>query len=303
MRIVFFGTPEFAVKPLEVLAEEHEVTLVVTNPDRQRGRGKKLLPTPVKEKAIDLSIPVITPESVNNPEMVNLLKREKADAFVVVAYGSILKPAVLDLPSYKCINIHGSILPKYRGAAPIERSILEGESEAGVSIMEMEEGLDSGPVAKILTLPIGGLSASEVRRKLSVLGAKGISEVLKNPKNYVWKEQDHSLATYAPKIQKGEGELILGKDTTFMTKRKVQGMDTFGGAYLNVNGIKIKVFKVRDSHYTLEPGKIEEKDGIYLGCSDGTLEVMELQVPNKKRMDVNSFLLGNSLKDFGLGVG
>ncbi|MDO5714263.1 MAG: methionyl-tRNA formyltransferase [Tissierellia bacterium] len=297
MKVIFFGTPDFAVPILKDIVTKHEVSLVVTAPDRPKGRGKKLRPSPVKEFALEKNIPIFQPENINDKPSLERLAKENGDVFVVAAYGFILKPSVLELPKYHCINVHGSILPKYRGAAPIERAIINGDEEIGISIMKMEEGMDTGPVAKIVTTKVEEKSASTLRRELSFLGGEGILEVLSGLEqgdvNFI--PQEESLATYAPKITKSEGQIRPKKETTFQVLRKIQGMDTYGGAYILLDGVKYKVFKGKSSLKNIKPGHIIEEDKrLFLGCKDGSIELMIIQVPNKGRMDTKSYLLGNT---------
>lgn len=305
MKVVFFGTPEFAVPTLQALAGEHDLSLVVTAPDRKKGRGKKLRPSPVKKAAEALNIPVFQPENVNDEASLLRLRKEGAEVFVVAAYGSILKPDLLKIPEYRCINVHGSILPKYRGAAPIERAVMEGEEYVGVSVMEMEKGLDTGPVAATEKVPVNDKTSSELRVELAELGAQALLKVLaKMEKGTVeFIPQDDEKATYAPKIDKSEGELAPEKEPVFRTLRKIQGMDTYGGAYFYLKGIRYKVFAAKKAEIDVRPGTLEIDDRkLYLGCKDGSVEITELQAPNKRRMDTGSYLLGNEIP-VGIKVG
>lgn len=296
MKVIFFGTPDFAVPILKDINDNHNVSLVVTAPDRPRGRGKKLKPSPVKEYARNQNIPIFQPENINGKDSLEKLEKEEADIFVVAAYGSILKPSVLNVPKLYCINVHGSILPKYRGAAPIERSILNGDEDTGISIMKMEAGMDTGPVAKILKTKIGEKSAIDLRKELSLLGGKAILEVLTDIENgsVNFLPQDETLATYAPKIVKSEGQIKPKLETCFQILRKIQGMDTYGGAYILINGVKYKLYKGCQTTKDVKCGYVVEEDKrLYLGCKDGSIELLEIQAPNKARMNTKSYLLGN----------
>ena len=297
MRIVFFGTPDFACPALKKIADLHEVSLVVTQPDARAGRGKKLKQSPLGDLAEDLELPLFKPESLKDFQVQERLREEKADVFIVVAYGKILPKEVLDLPKFGCFNIHGSLLPAYRGAAPIERAILNGDERTGISIMKMGVGLDDGPIALQESLEIGEKTSLELRCDLSQLGADQMVKALDliQEGSLKLKDQDDSKATYAEKITKEDGLLNLGQDTVFQMLRKIQGMDGYKGAYFESSDGKMKVFKAKAIDKNLED-LLEVGKSLYLKASDGSIEVLEIQAPGKKRMNAKDYLRGNTIQ-------
>ncbi|MCD1147115.1 methionyl-tRNA formyltransferase [Peptoniphilus sp. KCTC 25270] len=302
MKCVFFGTPDFAIAPLKALAEKVDVTLVVTQEDKQKGRGKKLQPTPVKMVAEELGIEVFQPKNINDPESIEYLKKQEADLFVVVAYGQILKQDVLDIPKLYPINIHGSILPKYRGAAPIQHAILEGEETTGISIMKMELGLDSGPVALEKHLEIGDMDTGELFEAVSHLGAEGIVEFvsLVEEGKVHFQEQNHEESTYADKIHPSMGVLDFYNEEAPVLKRKIQGFSPKPGAKFSVEGSTFKVFASEIVEKTLNPGAFQvEGKKLYIGTKKGALSLLSIQREGKKRMDIAAFLAGNPLGEKG----
>lgn len=303
MKTIFFGTPGFSVPALETLAKGSELCLVVTQEDKKRGRGKNVTPSPVKTKALELGVEVFQPSNINSPESLEKLKSYSADVFVVVAYGQILKKDILDIPKIDIINIHASILPKLRGAAPIQFSILEGHSETGVCIMRIEEGLDSGPVALCKKMAIGERDYGEVSAELSKLGAQALDEYLSLLKrNEVsFKRQDHSSSSYAPKIENELLWLDPYEEEALYLQRKVRAFSPNLGAKIMLAGETLKVYKVNlANEMELEPGqyKVVSKN-LYLGCKKGALSIENLQRPGKKRMDISSFLAGYNLEKNG----
>ena len=297
MRIVFFGTPDFACPALKKIADLHEVSLVVTQPDARAGRGKKLKQSPLGDLAEDLELPLFKPESLKDFQVQERLREEKADVFIVVAYGKILPKEVLDLPKFGCFNIHGSLLPAYRGAAPIERAILNGDERTGISIMKMGVGLDDGPIALQESLEIGEKTSLELRCDLSQLGADQMVKALDliQEGSLKLKDQDDSKATYAEKITKEDGLLNLGQDTVFQMLRKIQGMDGYKGAYFESSDGKVKVFKAKVIDKNLED-LLEVGKSLYLKASDGSIEVLEIQAHGKKRMNAKDYLRGNTIQ-------
>ncbi len=306
MRIVFMGTPEFSVSVLSALIEsEHEVCAVVSQPDKAKNRGKKLMPTPVKEKAVEHGITVLQPEKVRgNEEFLAELASYKPDIIVVVAYGQILPKEVLELPKYGCINVHASLLPHLRGAAPIQRSILDGDKQTGVTIMQMAEGLDTGDMLIKEALPIGKMNYSELHDALAALGAKLIVKALSGIEKgeIVPEKQDDSLATYAHMIFKQDGKIDFSKPAEEI-ERLVRGLDPWPGAFCDYGDVTMKFWKADacddgDCGEKALPGTVlsADKNGIKIACGTGELLVTEIQVPGKKRTPVSEYLKGNKIE-------
>jgi len=302
MKIVFMGTPDFSVSALSALAKEHTISLVVTQPDRARGRGKKVIPSPVKMKAEELNIPVFQPNRLRDPEAIERVLAESADVMVVVAFGQILPKEVLEAPKYGCINIHASLLPKYRGAAPIHRAIQAGESESGVTIMQMDEGLDTGDMLSVGTIPItDSMTTGQLHDALSELGAKMIVETLAGIENNSIQpiKQDNHFATYANKIAKSEAEINWGMKAGEI-HNAIRAFDPFPGAWTSFNSLKLKCFSSLCAEEDSKglPGEILEvsQDGFRVQTGQGSLWVKEVQIPGKRRMPVSDFLRGNKLE-------
>lgn len=299
MRVVFMGTPDFAVPALEALANIHDVVMVVTQEDKRRGRGKKLQPTVVKKSAQELGLPTMTPKNVNDPLTVEILEKLKPDIIVVVAYGQIIKPAILHIPHYGCLNIHGSILPKYRGAAPLQRAIMAGEETMGVAIMKMEEGLDTGPVALTKTTDAGHKTMGELHDELAKLGAEAIIDVLASVENGTvqWVKQDDSQATYAHKIEKSDGLLDFHQTAKTVYQRTL-AMDPYPGAYTYLHGEVMKLFspQLEEKKTEQTPGHVVSISdaGLSVACQDGIVTFKALQLQGKKRMAVEDYLRGNN---------
>lgn len=303
MNIVFAGTPEFAIPPLEVLHKEgYNISLVITQEDRPRGRGKKLLPTPVKKKAMELGIETYQPDSINSPESLEKLREISPDCIIVVAFGQILKKEVLDLPKHGCINIHASLLPKYRGAAPINWAIINGEEETGISIMKMDEGLDTGPILKQGSIPIGEEDDSiTIHDKLSKLGGKLIVETLKEVEKGLVKEipQDDNLSSYASMLNKKTG-LIDWNDKGRNIVNLIRGLKPWPSAYTSYKGENFKIHKAKQipKFSNEENGVIVKvnEEGVFINCDDSCIVVEELQFPGKRKMHVSDYLRGNSIE-------
>lgn len=296
MKTIFFGTPEFAVPSLKKLNEISDISLVVTQQDSKRGRGKKLLYTPIKEAALDLGLEVFQPEDVNSIDSLEKLKAQSADIYVVVAYGQILNKKLLNLPNKEIINVHASILPKYRGAAPIQASILNGDKESGVSIMRVEEGLDSGPIALIKKTSIDKKNSDELSEELSQLGAIALEEFFeKYAKNLIeFTPQDDSKSSYAGKIHKSMGKLNVYQEDAQSLVQRIRAMSSKPGAFFLFKGDRYKVFKAE-----VVPSKnrdigsiIEDKNKLFIETKDDALEIQKIQRPGKKKMDTASFLAG-----------
>jgi len=300
MRLIFAGTPEFSARALEaILASGHQVMLVLTQPDRPSGRGMALRASPVKELALASGIDVFQPQSLKDLSAQDRVRAVGADAMIVAAYGLILPQAVLDLPRFGCINIHASLLPRWRGAAPIQRAILAGDSETGVCIMQMEAGLDTGPVLLSSTLPINiADTAASLHDKLAGLGARLIVEALEKlplPSS----PQPEVGITYAAKIDKSEAPLDWRLPAAQLA-RQVRAFNPFPGASTSLNGLVIKVWSAEEVA-SITPGKppgtvvAADRTGIVVACGDRSLRLTELQKAGGKRLPVASFLAGASV--------
>ncbi len=304
MKTVFMGTPDFAVTVLEgILKTEHEVGLVVTQPDKAKNRGKKVQFTPVKELAVQHEITVLQPERVRgNEEFLRQLKEYAPDIIVVVAYGQILPKEILELPKYGCVNVHASLLPHLRGAAPIQRSIIEGDEETGVTIMQMAEGLDTGDMLLKDSLKIGSMNYSELHDALADMGAELIVKVLDMAQKGELKPepQDDSLASYAKMIFKQDGKIDFTKEPSEV-ERLIRGFDPWPGAFCDCGDIVMKLWKAEPcSEDTGKPAgtvvSVSEA-GIRVACGSGSLLVSEIQVPGKKRVKVSEYLKGNRIEE------
>lgn len=304
MKTVFMGTPDFAVTVLNgILKTEHEVGLVVTQPDKAKNRGKKVQFTPVKELAVQHEITVLQPERVRgNEEFLRQLKEYAPDIIVVVAYGQILPKEILELPKYGCVNVHASLLPHLRGAAPIQRSIIEGDEETGVTIMQMAEGLDTGDMLLKDSLKIGSMNYSELHDALADMGAELIVKVLDMAQKGELKPepQDDSLASYAKMIFKQDGKIDFTKEPSEV-ERLIRGFDPWPGAFCDCGDIVMKLWKAEPcSEDTGKPAgtviSVSEA-GIRVACGSGSLLVSEIQVPGKKRVKVSEYLKGNRIEE------
>ncbi|HHE0547808.1 TPA: methionyl-tRNA formyltransferase [Vibrio parahaemolyticus] len=297
LRIVFAGTPDFAARHLAaLLSSEHEVIAVYTNPDRPAGRGKKLAAPPVKQLALEHNIPVYQPESFKSDEAKQELADLNADLMVVVAYGMLLPQAVLDTPKLGCINVHGSILPRWRGAAPIQRSIWAGDAETGVTIMQMDIGLDTGDMLKIATLPIEATDTSaSMYEKLAELGPEALIDCLADiaADKAVPVKQDDELATYAKKLSKEEARINWNDDAAHI-ERCVRAFNPWPMSHFEAAENSIKVWQSRVAEQTSDKpaGTIVQADktGIYVATGNGVLVLEQLQVPGKKAMSVQDIL-------------
>ena len=304
MKIVYMGTPDFAVPALEALAAAgHDVVLAVTKADRPRDRGKKVQSCPVKIKVEELGIPVETPERLKgNEEFFEKLRSLAPDVIVVAAYGKILPKEVLEAPKYGCINIHASLLPAYRGAAPIHRAVIDGCEKTGVTIMCMAEGLDTGDMLAQESVDIGEKTTAELHEELAVLGARMVCEVL--PKiedgSIVCVKQDDSKASYASMVFKEEGVIDFSK-----TAREicclVRGFNSWPTASTVFGGQVMKVHMAKpgkEGGVLPAPGTVigADKHGIEVACGDGSVFLTNIQMPGKKAMDVSAWLLGNKIE-------
>lgn len=299
MKIVYMGTPDFAVGPLEALiAAGHTVTAVVTQPDRPKGRGGKVQMTPVKECAVAHDIPVFQPVRIKNPEAMETLRAFEADVFVVAAFGQILSQEILDMPRYGCLNIHGSLLPKYRGAAPIQWAILNGEQKTGVTIMQMDAGVDTGDMLLKSVVPIEAADTDEtLEAKLMEAGSSLIVEALEKLEKGQLKPQKQPQEDlfYAKMLTKSMGQIDWSEPAAVI-ERKVRGLHSWPGAYTFCQGKLLKVFwaEVTEEPADDKPGVVSSvtKDAIIVNAQDQKLRLLEVQLEGKKRMAVKDFLLG-----------
>lgn len=295
LKVIFMGTPDFAVPSLSALCETTEVVCVVTQPDRPRGRGQKLLPSPVKIFAEEKNIPVLQPQKVKNSETVAKLAAFNADLIVVVAFGQILSQKILDLPKFGCINVHASLLPKYRGAAPIEWCLINGEKLTGVTTMKMDAGLDTGDMLLKSEVAISeDMILPELQEKLMTAGAEVLLKTLEQLQRGELHpiKQDDSLSNYAPMLKKETGLIDWNKSAREI-HNLVRGL--YGGAYAFMNGQKIKIWrtKIHNENPNTEPGKIKIIDKkILIGTGQGTLEILEMQAPNEKKVDAKIICSG-----------
>jgi methionyl-tRNA formyltransferase len=295
-RIVFMGSPEFSSNILNSLVKDYPVVGVVTQPDRPAGRGRKLTAPPAKDLAETLNIPYIQPEKLKNPEALEQIKKWQPDLIIVAAYGQILRTSILDLPKLGCLNVHASLLPRWRGATPIQAAILHGDEFTGISIIKMDEGVDTGPILQKSRISIdpldNGISLSE---KLSEIGGRLLLEVL--PKylenNIQLISQDESAATYAPMIKKEEGLLDFSKSALEL-ERKIRAYYPWPGSYFFLKGLPCRVIKaeiVKSASLRISEHGILDGFPI-IGTSMHALMILELQPAGKKRMAGNEFLRG-----------
>ena len=304
MKIAFMGTPEFAVTVLEgLLNTKHEVGLVATQPDKAKNRGKKIQYTPVKEKALEHNIKVLQPEKVRgNEEFLEELKDYRPDIIVVAAYGQILPKEVLELPKYGCVNVHASLLPRLRGAAPIQRAIIEGDEETGVTIMQMSEGLDTGDMLAKESIKIGTMNYSMLHDALAEIGARLMVHTLDliEEGKISPEPQDDSKSSYAEMVFKQEGKIDFTRQPEAV-ERLIRGFDPWPGAFCEYEDMVMKLWKAQPlcENTGKEPGTIIEVSarGIKIACGDGTLLVSEIQIPGQKRVAVSEYLKGNQIKE------
>lgn len=316
MKIVFMGTPDFAQESLKALYEAgHEIKLVVTNPDRPKGRGMKMIASPVKEYAIDKGLEIAQPEKVrNNIEFIEMVRDIAPDVICVVAYGKILPKELLEIPTKGCINVHGSLLPKYRGAAPIQWAVLNGDKTTGVTTMYMDEGMDTGDMILKQEVEIGeDETTGELWERLSKIGANLIVETLKQiEEGTAPREKQGDNYTIAPMLDKSMAKINWDEQTAEQIKNLVRGLNPIMGAYTIYNGKKYKFWKVdverkekipEDVSKILKNGVVlasNSKDGLYIKTKSGILKVLEIQGENAKKMNIQDFLRGNSIEKFGI---
>jgi methionyl-tRNA formyltransferase len=299
MRVVFMGSPDFAVPALERLLATENVVAVVTQPDRPAGRGLEVVAPAVKTAALKAGVPVMQPASVRKPPFLDELKALAPDLCVVVAFGRILPPEVLALPRRGCWNVHASLLPKYRGAAPIQWSIIRGELETGVTLMQMDAGLDTGDMLLSRSTPIGeDETAGALHDRLSTLGAEVLGEGLDRVAAGTLKAtpQDAAHATLAPLMTKETGRIDFAAGARAV-RDLVRGCDPWPGSFTTLDGVVLKVFRAKVVSGRGEAGVVAgaDRDGLLVGCGDGLVAFSELQLPGKKRLAASALLAGRAI--------
>lgn len=302
MNVVFMGTPEFAVPTLEKLIENHHVMAVVTQPDKQKGRGKKVSFPPVKESAMKHGISVLQPVKARDEEFIEHLEELNPDVIVVVAYGQILPERILKIPEYGCINVHGSLLPKYRGAGPIQWAVLNGEKETGITTMYMEKGLDTGDMIDKAVISLDEKETSgTLHDKLMVLGADLLIETLSKLEDgtAVRTKQIDEDSTYAPMLSKEMGRIDFTKSAA-QIEQWVRGLNPWPSAYTELEGKTMKIWDADAVDYDGDgrPGTVVEvtKKQIVVACGENALALNEIQLSGKKRMAVQAFLAGSKVE-------
>lgn len=301
MKIVYMGTPEFAVYGLKAIVEAgHEVAAVITQPDKAKGRSKALVPTPVKKQAMEYGIPVYQPEKVREDNVVDILNKIAPDVIVVAAYGQILPESILSIPPYGCINIHASLLPKYRGAAPIEWSIIDGEKTTGVTTMYMEKGLDTGDMIEKIEVSIENTdTGASLHDKLAAAGAELIVSTLKAVENgtATRTKQDDEKSCYAKMLSREMGNIDFSCDASYI-ERLIRGLNPWPCAYTALDGKNLKIFKADVVEKSGNPGEIIEvtRKTFTVACGKDALVIRNLQPEGKKPMDTVAFLNGNKIE-------
>ena len=310
MRIVFMGTPEFAVPCLrELITRKHEIAAVVTQPDRAKGRGNKLAASPVKVLANEVGIPVYQPEKIKTGEFIGVLRGLAPEVIIVVAFGQILSQEILDIPPQGCINLHASLLPKYRGAAPINWCIINGDKTTGVTSMYMDIGLDTGDIILKKEIEIGeNENAGELHDRLSELGASALSETMELLISGKIERipQNNEEATYAPIMTKELGRIDWSKDASDI-RNLIRGTYPWPGAFSSYNGKIFKVLSSQALNHNMNNdnyGCISRvnKDSIIVSCGSGSLKILELQFENEKRMSAEAYLRGHEMAE-GIRLG
>lgn len=304
MKVIFMGTPDFSVGTLETLIEAgHEVVLAVTQPDKPKGRGGKMQYPPVKEVALEHDIPVFQPKKIRDPQSIEELRKYEADVMVVIAFGQILPKEILKMTPYGCINVHASLLPKYRGAAPIQWAVINGERVSGVTTMQMDEGLDTGDmIMKTEVVLDEKETGGSLHDKLALEGAKLCVHTLKalEEKTAVWEKQEDSPTEYARMLDKKLGDIDWTKDAASI-ERLIRGLNPWPSAYTKWNSKIMKIWEadVLEGQTDQMPGTIVkvEKDGFCVQTGTGLIKVLSLQIPGKKRMDAGAFLRGYPMEE------
>lgn len=304
MKVIFMGTPDFAVGTLQALLEsEHQVAAVVTQPDKPRGRGKSMQFPPVKEVAVKAGLAVYQPRKVRDPEFIETLRSVDADVIVVVAFGQIIPEEILQMKRYGCINVHASLLPKYRGAAPIQWAVIQGEKESGVTTMQMDAGLDTGDMLKKIVVPLDEKeTGGSLFEKLSRAGAGLLVETLRELEegSLQPQKQGDSPTEYAKMLNKDMGRIDWNQDAAVI-ERWIRGLNPWPSAYGKLDGKTLKIWDadVVEQESEKAPGTVAgvTKDSILIQTGKGMLAVRELQLEGKKRMDAGAFLRGYSIKE------
>lgn len=303
LKVVFMGTPDFAVVTFNALVKAgYDVRLAVTQPDSRKGRGKKIVPTPVKAAAEAAGVPVAQPAKVKgNEEFLSQLRDIAPDIIIVAAYGKILPPDLLNIPRLGCVNIHASLLPRFRGAAPVQRVIMEGDEKTGVTLMHMAEGLDTGDMIASASIDIGRKNAGQLFDELAELGARLLIDTLPKIADGSADRipQDDSLSCYAPMIEKSEGRIDFTRDAAYID-RHIRGMSPSPGAFTDYEGARMKIKEAEplDDDDSAAPGTIVSvgNEGIKVSCGSGSLLITQIQMPGKKQMKVSDYLRGNSIE-------
>ena len=309
MKILFMGTPDFASESLRALIKsENEIVGVVSQPDRPKGRGHKLVPTDVKVTAQEAGLTVYQPELLKNEAFLPTLEELNPDIIVVAAYGRILPEYILNYPRYGCINVHASLLPKYRGAAPIQRAVLNGDDETGVCIMKMEKGLDTGDIISVKSTAIGEYETSgELFDRLAKIGGDLLVRTIKDIEtgNAVYTKQDDEKSTYAEKITKETACIDWEKSSTEISKQ-ICAMNPFPGAYTTYMGDTLKIYEAEKTEGEGKPGQIlgiEKKKGLKVACKDGAIFIKTVQFAGLKRMNIEDYARGHKIEtDIILGA-
>ncbi len=301
MKIIFMGTPQFAVPSLEkLISSGYEIAAVVTQPDRKSGRGYKLVAPPVKELALQHDIPVLQFQKIKSPEGVAALKEAAPDMIVTAAFGQILSKEILDIPHMGCLNVHASLLPKYRGAAPIQWAIMNGETYTGVTIMYMNEGLDTGDIINMAGVEIGEqTTGGELYNTLSELGANLLIETIASITGGTASriKQDDSQSSYYPPLSRSLAEIDWRK-TAKQIHDLVRALDPIMGCVSHIGGEKIKIWRTQAEEGRSKPGHIvaaSSEEGLLVGTGDGLLRILEMQAPGGKRMPATDYLRGKKL--------
>lgn len=316
MKVIFMGTPDFAKESLEAVCNAgYEVIGVVTNPDKPKGRGMKMVASPVKEFAIEKDLKIYQPLKVkNNEKFIEEIKALKPDVICVVAYGKILPKELLDIPKSGCINVHGSLLPKYRGAAPIQWAVLNGDKTTGITTMYMDEGMDTGDMILKQEVEIGeNETTGELWERLSKIGGKLLVETLKKiEEGTAPREKQGDNFTIAPMLDKSMAKIDWENKTAEEIKNLVRGLNPIMGAYTFLNGKKIKFWKVDiakedeimvDGIEIMRDGTVlvsDSRDGLFIKTKDGILKVLEIQGENARKMSIGDFLRGNQIEEFSV---
>ena len=302
--VVYMGTPEFAAVPLDALLNGgYAVKLVITQPDRARDRGRRVKPSPVKETALKAGLEVLQPEKLRgNEELFGRIRDAGPDFIVVAAYGRILPPELLEIPRFGCINIHASLLPRFRGAAPVQRCIMAGDEKTGITLMHMAEGLDTGDMIARAETTVRGKNAGELTAELSDMGAKLLISTLPSVADgtAAREPQDDSLATYAPMIEKKEGKVDFSGSAEYI-ERLARALYPGTGAYAMYGDMRVKILEadvMRSGNSGQEPGTIIKTgaEGIFVACGEGELIIKKLQVQGKKPVSAADYLKGNTME-------